>query len=417
VAITLRIDNIDRLPDGGPIEFSAGPRGFDIGRQQHLDWCLPDPDRVVSGLHCQVRYENGAYWLNDVSSNGTFVNGAPDRVKSPYLLQNGDRLQIGSYIISVMIGGAERQQQAPEQQYTPPPSNDGDLWGAPGGAAPQPVDRRWFVEQQRRDQGYRAPDVLDEYVDLPPARRPAPQYDPGPFGGGGRQFAQPQQQQPPQQPAYQAPAAYSPVLPNPGQQFGAPGMAGQGMSAETFLQILSQAAGVNPQTFASRSPELTANELGNILRTVAEGLAGLLKGRAKVKQMTKSGNRTMIGADRNNALKFIPNPAEALEIMFLQNRPGYLSASDSVKEGIDDIRRHEKATVAAMQKALFKLMEDLDPDRIEEKAGSGGFGGKKAKAWEIYEERWKAKTEHHENGMLDVFLAYFADAYDAASKE
>jgi type VI secretion system FHA domain protein len=336
------------------------------------------------------------------------------------MLQNGDRLQIGNYIISVMIGSGERMQQAPEPaQYAPPPSNDADIWGV-GGSAPQPVDRRWFVEQQRRDQGYRAPDVLDEYVDLPPARRPAPQYDPGPFGGGGggRQPYAPPQQPLPQAAPYQPPAAYSPVLPNPGQQFGAGGMApGQGMSAETFLQILSQAAGVNPQTFASRSPELTANELGNILRTVAEGLAGLLKGRAKVKQMTKSGNRTMIGADRNNALKFIPNPSEALEIMFLQNRPGYLSASDSVKEGIDDIRRHEKATVAAMQKALFKLMEDLDPDRIEEKAGSGGFGGKKAKAWEIYEERWKAKTEHHENGMLDVFLAYFADAYDAASKE
>jgi type VI secretion system protein ImpI len=83
VAITLRIDNFDRLPDGGPIEFSAGPRGFDIGRQQHLDWCLPDPDRVVSGLHAQIRYENGAYMLNDVSSNGTFVNGSHDRVKSP----------------------------------------------------------------------------------------------------------------------------------------------------------------------------------------------------------------------------------------------------------------------------------------------------------------------------------------------
>ena len=33
MAITLRIDNFDQLPDGGPIEFTAGPRGFDIGRQ------------------------------------------------------------------------------------------------------------------------------------------------------------------------------------------------------------------------------------------------------------------------------------------------------------------------------------------------------------------------------------------------
>ncbi len=104
MAITLRIDNFDQLPDGGPVQFSAGPRGFDIGREQHLDWCLPDPDRVVSGHHAQVRYEGGQYLLNDVSRNGTFVNGSGGRVKSPYLLQHGDRLQIGPYIITVAIG-------------------------------------------------------------------------------------------------------------------------------------------------------------------------------------------------------------------------------------------------------------------------------------------------------------------------
>ena len=67
MTITLRIDNFDQLPDGGPVVFTAGPRGFDIGREQHLDWCLPDPDRVVSGHHCQIRYEGGQYLLSDVS--------------------------------------------------------------------------------------------------------------------------------------------------------------------------------------------------------------------------------------------------------------------------------------------------------------------------------------------------------------
>ncbi len=30
-------------------------------------------------------------------------------------------------------------------------------------------------------------------------------------------------------------------------------------------------------------------------------------------------------------------------------------------------------------------------------------------------QRWDAKTEAHENGMLDVFLMYFAEAYQEAS--
>ena len=143
----------------------------------------------------------------------------------------------------------------------------------------------------------------------------------------------------------------------------------------------------------------------------------LLKARAAAKQMAKSGNRTMLGAERNNPLKFIPNPAEALELMFQQNRPGYLNAPESFREGLDNIKTHERATYAAMQKALLRIMEDFHPDRIEDKAGGGAFGSKKAKAWDIYLERWNAKTEHYENGMLDVFLAYFADAYDTAIKD
>jgi type VI secretion system protein ImpI len=195
----------------------------------------------------------------------------------------------------------------------------------------------------------------------------------------------------------------------------APGPAGQ-PSAQQFLAAVAAAAGVSPTALMSRPPEEVAGELGAILRIVTEQLSGLLLARAAAKQMTKSSNRTMIGSDNNNPLKFIPDAGEAIEIMFQRNRPGYLSASASFKQGFEDVKRHEVATYAAMQKALARLMEDLTPDHVEDKAGSSAFSNKKARAWEIYVERWNAKTEHYENGILDVFLAYFADAYDDAAK-
>ncbi len=73
MTITLTIDSVDQLPDGGPVSYQARNRGFEIGRQQHLDWTLPDPSRYISGLHCEVRFEKGGYFLYDVSSNGTFL--------------------------------------------------------------------------------------------------------------------------------------------------------------------------------------------------------------------------------------------------------------------------------------------------------------------------------------------------------
>jgi type VI secretion system protein ImpI len=43
------------------------------------------------------------------------------------------------------------------------------------------------------------------------------------------------------------------------------------------------------------------------------------------------------------------------------------------------------------------------------------FTNAKARAWETFVQRWDAKTEAHENGMLDVFLMYFSEAYQEAA--
>ena len=105
MTLRLSIENMDRLPDGGPLRVQVQGRGLDVGRDQHLDWTLPDPSRSVSGKHCEIRFRDGGYWLHDVSTNGTFVNGRQFRLDGPHLLSNGDRLSIGPYIIAVEIEG------------------------------------------------------------------------------------------------------------------------------------------------------------------------------------------------------------------------------------------------------------------------------------------------------------------------
>ena len=77
--LRLSIENVDRLPDGGPLRIEVKGRGLDLGRDAHLDWTLPDPGRTVSGKHCEIRFRDGGYWLHDVSTNGTFLDGAEIR--------------------------------------------------------------------------------------------------------------------------------------------------------------------------------------------------------------------------------------------------------------------------------------------------------------------------------------------------
>jgi len=110
MTLTLTIENETSLPNGAPVSVKVtDKRNLDIGRGAHLDWTLPDPSRFISGKHCEVRYRDGAYWLYDVSTNGTFLNDNTRRIQTPHKLDDGDRLAIGSYIIRVSIEDEEQK--------------------------------------------------------------------------------------------------------------------------------------------------------------------------------------------------------------------------------------------------------------------------------------------------------------------
>src|SRR5262245_1358893 len=149
MTMSLKIDNLDQLPDGGPVSFRADKRGFEIGRE-HRDWTLPDPNMFISGRHCEVRFEKGGYWLYDVSRNGTFVNGGATRVKSPYQLANGDRLKIGHYLVSVSIDDEAGSGEGDAGNAFVPARSGDNIWDVGGAAAPPPIDRRELMPPAKR---------------------------------------------------------------------------------------------------------------------------------------------------------------------------------------------------------------------------------------------------------------------------
>src|SRR6266851_8384222 len=179
MGLTLRIENQTSLPDGGPLSFSIqGRRGIDIGRDQYLDWTLPDPSRFISGKHCEVRWHDGGYWLHDISTNGTFLDGADSRLKEPHKLRNGDRFAVGHYIIAASIDG-EGSESGPEA----PPSNAApsyeELWNPIGDVAP-PIDPKQL--KAPRDLQPVRPDFLDWAIDVPNSYTPSPPSAPPPSG-------------------------------------------------------------------------------------------------------------------------------------------------------------------------------------------------------------------------------------------
>lgn len=89
----------------GPTAYKVfDERGGSIGRLENNDWTLPDPEKFVSTSHARIRCVEGTYYLDDTSTNGTFVNMSEQPLgQASASLQDGDRILIGSYEILVQL--------------------------------------------------------------------------------------------------------------------------------------------------------------------------------------------------------------------------------------------------------------------------------------------------------------------------
>jgi type VI secretion system protein ImpI len=477
MALTLKIENESSLPDGGPLTVTvSGKRGIDIGRDKHLDWTLPDPTRVISGKHCEVRYQDGAYWLYDVSTNGTFVNRSDRRLQGPHRLRHGDRIEIGRYIISVTLDGEDAAAAAPS------PADPRELWSPTGEVAPPISPKDLQPARQLRAQ---RPDFLDWAIDTPGAVPAERQGQPAPWDAPSRPddfaWAQgPTPAPPPPDPTPPVPTPRRPgaapadnpwgvptfvspeppapppgqlPTPRPGEQpttvnpappdalgpasvappfppIAAPfsptapapappqptGAASPPVSAD-FVRRLAKGAGVPEEVFARRNPGELAEELGALMRLVVTDLKQLLTARAESKRAARSANQTMIQALENNPLKFAPTAEDALRIMFGPPTGSYLDARRTIEQSFKDLKIHQVKTYSAMQHAVRMLAEDLEPQAIEEMAeadrGLGAIiGSRKARLWDLYLARWDTMTSPHDDGMVDAFMLYFAECYD-----
>ncbi len=477
MGLTLNIENLPSLPDGGPLSYTVrGKRGFDIGRDQYLDWTLPDPSRFVSGKHCEVRWHDGGYWLHDVSTNGTFLDGADSRLKEPHRLRNGDRFSIGHYVIVASIDGEEAETGQAPPRNSAPPSYD-NVWDPVGESAP-PIDSK-ELKPPEASKPVRS-DFLDWAVDVPsayPASPPRPASprpdraaspsDPPASATDDMAWAQSAPKPPPPVPdvpplpqprrpvwissdpegPWATPAAGVPAIssspsslrpvdgPEAGelpaaQALSSAAAAGRPVTASgaaqsagmmDFVRLFARGAGLPEDTLAARNPAELADELGELMRLVAENVKQLLEARQMAKRLSRSSSQTMVQALNNNPLKFAPSTQEALRIMLGPQTRSYLDARRALAQSFDDLKGHQVKTFSAMQQALRLMLGEFDPDVIENTAPAdrglaGVVGSRKARLWDIYVARWHARTQNHADGMLKAFMAYFADCYDREEK-
>jgi type VI secretion system protein ImpI len=457
MALILRIENETSLPDGGPLSVTVtGRRSIDVGRDKHLDWCLPDPTRYISGKHFEIRYREGGYWLHDVSANGTFLYGHDHRMQDPHRLRSGDRFVVGHYIIVASLEGEEPF--ATDEPAPPPAVNYHELWSVDANVAP-PIDRAllkpakerqvhqdfldWaadvpdpFQARSRRPQPAAEPPASDMSWAAGPASPPPPPLPPAPTMPTPRRpvWDDPIQNAPPPEPAAaaarvpsgQASATGGPMgaawgiserAPAPGPSI--PADRGPSELPADFVRHLARGAGIPESYISGKTPDELAELLGQVLHLVVRQTMALLSGRMQAKRMARSASHTVIEAVDNNPLKFCPTPEEALRIMFGPATRSYLDIRQAFAQGFEDLTDHQIRTYSAMQHALNALMAGIDPQTIERDVEGGGIaaivGSRKARLWDAFVERWRTTISGATGNPADTFMLRLSEYYDQAA--
>ena len=384
--LVLQIENYQTLDDGGPSRIAVPDGGLSVGRARAMGWVLPDASRHISGHHFDIFRDARGWWLRDVSTNGTFLQGQRYRMDGPHALQDGDRFQVGQYIIVALItdeaGAGDAAARPISSQSLPDRSQaapvEDDPWAITGGFEPvEPLPPRPL-----RPMGDFASDFIPTGTAKPP---PQPPPDPAP--------AQPAVAPP----ARETTGVRPPAPPSP---------------EADFVRAFCKGAGLPPDLYSDVDAGALAVALGQSMQAVAQQIMLSLQDRAAAKQFARTGERTMRAVSDNNPLKFLPDPPQVIEALFLKPRDGFLTAPDGLDQALRDLRLHQAALFAALQPALSALLADLAPEGIEADADTRRLGGnRKAKAWDLFVERWDAKAAQHENGMLDEFLDHFAAVY------
>lgn len=106
-------------------------QGGTIGRSSENAWSLEDPERFISSRHTEISFENGQYYLTDISTNGTFSNGSsvPIGKGNTVKLKDGDKFSLGDY--EFLVSAWQEDQPVSANNYANSPFAESSSFSDP----------------------------------------------------------------------------------------------------------------------------------------------------------------------------------------------------------------------------------------------------------------------------------------------
>jgi type VI secretion system FHA domain protein len=363
----------------------------------------------VSGYHAVVCFADDAFYVEDTSTNGVFINGADHRLApgERHRIQSGDRLRIEPFHIEASIA-------------TAPAAVEPVGYRDPFASAPQPAS----VESDRVDplallgfdhdsepEALPSPEpgvvsVINEYYRAPALAVPAPRAE-----------RLPSSRTPAGAFALRTPASRDNQRADP-RTDASPGDEAIGSRPDPHVSDVLAAAGIHD---VSITPEL-ACEIGHALRALVTGLMEVLQARQHTKDEFRI-DVTRVKPAENNPLKCCANVDDALRNLIVRRSPAYLGLRDAISDALDDVQQHQIATLAGLRVAFDAMLATFDPDRIqarvdrETRAAALVPMPARLRYWARYRDAFAEMTRDTDTSFRTLFGDAFASAYDEQLKQ
>ena len=394
--------------------------GGTIGRSADNDWVLPDPLRYVSAHHARVQFREGHFYLQDVSTNGVFVNDDMEPVakrgSGGYRLADGDLLRMGEYHIVAVLDDSSGERAAPV------PTSIHALRPV-GGAGDLDIGAHLDLEQLLQP----AKEVGGVLPDLPVSA-----YGQQVDSGRVRALARAQSATPAREPLESAPAE-DPAAGLLAQQMArlaaAVAREPKAISAgpialedvRTGLDAFSRGAGIDPERLPVDAQVRLLHLAGRLLREALVGFKELERTRQEAR------NRYRIETPPPEADD--PRPAladsmveELLISLLLQHEGRRLDSVQWLRESVTEAKLHETAMAHATRAAFIEFLDRLDPSELEARFERAARRGRarsadKAQYWELFTTFYRNLIEMPPDHLPHTFVEAFAAAYREAYKK
>ena len=417
--MTLRLrvvsDQRRSLGDRSSIAFKVD--GGTIGRSADNDWVLPDPLRYVSAHHARVQFRNGRFYLQDVSTNGVFVNDDAEplsrRHPDGYPLRNGDMVRIGDYQVSVALDAEGDQPRS-------------DLGASGAAAVPTSIHAlHTFGRAAQTDIGHmlNLDDLLVPESPTGEELLPVNAYGQAVMQAPVRSLAaapRPVQNTDPDEDSLArrverlARAARKDI--SNGVNNALPAANGpQLFDVTTGLQVFCRGAGIDSDKLPADAQTRFLHLAGQLFREALVGFKELDRAR---------------GDSRNRFRVELPPPEpddprpslsrstveELLLGLFTRHENRSLDAVQWVRETINEAKTHEAATEKATRAAFVEFLDRLDPAELEARFERAARRGKarsadKEQYWEMFTTFYRNLIEMPADHLPHTFVEAFAAAY------